>query len=54
LVHDGKIASLKHFSEDVKEVKAGSECGIGIENYNDIKDGDVIECYRIEEVARSL
>lgn len=54
LVHDGTISSLKHFSQDVKEVKAGSECGIGIENFNDIKDGDSIECYRIEEVSRTV
>ena len=42
------------FKDDVREVREGYECGISIENFNDIKIGDVIECYRVEEVARSL
>jgi len=54
MLHEGNISSLKHFSEEVKEVKAGSECGIGIEGFNDIKEGDIIETYIIEEVARKL
>jgi translation initiation factor IF-2 len=53
-VYDGTLASLKRFKDDVREVREGFECGIGIENYNDIKVGDVIEAYRIEEIARSL
>ena len=53
-VYAGSIASLRRFKDDVKEVKEGYECGIGIENFNDIKVGDVIECYRKEEVARTL
>jgi translation initiation factor IF-2 len=53
-VFEGTIASLRRFKDDVKEVKEGYECGIGIENFNDIKVGDVIECYRKEEVARTL
>jgi translation initiation factor IF-2 len=53
-VYDGTIASLRRFKEDVREVREGFECGIGIENFNDIKVGDVIECYRTEEVARTL
>jgi translation initiation factor IF-2 len=53
-VYDGTIASLRRFKDDVREVREGFECGIGIENYNDIKVGDVIECYRTEEVARTL
>ena len=53
-VFDGTIASLRRFKDDVKEVREGFECGIGIENFNDIKVGDVIECYRTEEVARTL
>jgi translation initiation factor IF-2 len=53
-IYDGKIGSLKRFKDDVREVREGYECGIGIEGYNDIKVGDVIECYRVEEVARSL
>jgi translation initiation factor IF-2 len=53
-VYDGTLASLKRFKDDVKEVREGLECGIGVENFNDIKVGDVIEAYRIEEVARTL
>jgi len=53
-VFDGTIASLKRFKDDVREVREGFECGIGVENFNDIKVGDVIECYRTEEVARTL
>ena len=54
LVYDGEISSLKRFKDDVKEVRGGFECGIGIKNFNDIKVGDVIECYSVEEVARTL
>ncbi len=54
VVFDGKISSLKRFKDDAKEVTTGYECGIGIENYNDIKTGDVIEAYQIEEKAASL
>jgi translation initiation factor IF-2 len=53
-VYDGTLASLKRFKDDVKEVKEGLECGIGIENFNDLKVGDVIESYRVEEVKRTL
>jgi len=53
-VYDGRVDSLKRFKEDVKEVRESYECGISIENYNDVKVGDVIESYRVEEVARSL
>jgi translation initiation factor IF-2 len=53
-VYDGNFLSLRRFKDDVKEVKEGYECGIGIENFNDIKVGDVIECYKREEVARTL
>ena len=53
-VYDGNIGSLRRFKDDVKEVREGFECGIGIENFNDIKVGDVIECYRQEQVARTL
>ena len=53
-VYDGTLASLKRFKDDVREVREGFECGMGIENFNDLKVGDVIEAYRIEEVARSL
>jgi len=54
MIHEGNLSSLKHYSEEVKEVKAGSECGIGIENYNDLKEGDVIENYIIEQVERTI
>jgi translation initiation factor IF-2 len=53
-VFDGVLASLRRFKEDVREVKEGYECGIGVENFNDIKVGDMIECYRTEEIARTL
>ena len=53
-VYDGAIASLRRFKDDVKEVREGFECGIGVENFNDIKVGDVLECYRKEQVARTL
>jgi len=52
--YEGKIASLRRFKDDVKEVQSGYECGIGIENYNDIKVGDVIECYYMEEIKPEL
>ncbi|MGH7664209.1 MAG: translation initiation factor IF-2, partial [Gemmatimonadaceae bacterium] len=53
-IYDGAIASLRRFKDDVREVREGFECGIGIENFNDIKIGDVLECYRTEEFARTL
>ena len=52
VIHEGKLASLKRFKDDVKEVTKGFECGIQIENYNDIKEGDIIEVYVMEEVKR--
>jgi translation initiation factor IF-2 len=53
-IYDGNIGSLRRFKDDVREVREGFECGIGIENFNDIKVGDVIECYRKEQIARTL
>lgn len=53
VVHEGTISSLKRFKDDAKEVAQGFECGIGIERYNDVKNGDVIEAYRINEVAQA-
>jgi translation initiation factor IF-2 len=53
-VHAGAFASLRRFKDDVKEVKDGLECGIGVENFNDLKVGDVLEAYRVDTVARSL
>ena len=54
VIYDGEISSLKRFKDDVREVRESFECGIGIANFNDIKVGDVIECYTVEEVARTL
>jgi translation initiation factor IF-2 len=54
VVYDGKIASLRRFKDDVGEVRDGYECGIGLENFQDIKDGDIVEAYEVEEVARSI
>lgn len=52
VIHEGTISSLKRFKDDAKEVNQGYECGIGIENYNDIKEGDTIECFHMVEVER--
>ena len=52
VIHEGKIDSLKRFKDDAKEVNSGYECGIGIENYNDVKEGDVIECFQMEEIEQ--
>ena len=52
VIHDGKLATLKRFKDDVKEVSKGFECGMQIENYNDIKEGDTIEVYIMEEVKK--
>ncbi len=54
LVYTGAISSLKRFKDDVKEVREGLECGIGVENFNDLKAGDRIEAFRIEEIKRTL
>jgi translation initiation factor IF-2 len=54
VVYTGKVGSLKRFKDDAKEVVAGFECGIGIENYNDIKVGDIMETFVKEEIARTL
>ena len=52
VIHEGKISSLKRFKDDAKEVLQGFECGIGIEKYNDIKVGDIIECFMMQEIER--
>lgn len=54
VLYDGMIASLRRFKDDAKEVQSGYECGLGIENYNDIKIGDIIECYYLEEIRPEL
>ena len=52
VIYDGRIASLRRFKDDVPSVAAGFECGIGLENFRDIKEGDVLESYQLREVAR--
>ncbi|HJR97025.1 MAG TPA: translation initiation factor IF-2, partial [Actinomycetota bacterium] len=54
IVYEGRIGSLRRFKDDVREVAAGYECGIGIEGYQDVKEGDVIEAFEVREVARSI
>ena len=54
MLYEGKVSSLRHFKDDVREVDTGLECGIGIEGYNDLKMGDVIEFFTIEEVRRTM
>jgi translation initiation factor IF-2 len=54
VIHEGKLSQLKRFKDDVREVIAGQECGMAFENYQDMKVGDVIECYRVETVQRTL
>jgi translation initiation factor IF-2 len=54
VIHEGKLSTLKRFKDEVREVPAGQECGMAFEKYEDMRVGDVIECYRVEEVARSL
>jgi len=52
VIHDGKLASLKRFKDDAKEVAKGYECGIQVENFNDIAEGDILEAYIMEEIKR--
>ena len=54
VIHDGALGSLRRFKDDTKEVREGFECGIGIDTFNDIREGDMIEAYEVEEVARTL
>jgi translation initiation factor IF-2 len=54
VIHEGKLSQLKRFKDDAREVVVGQECGMAFENYQDMKVGDVIECYRVETVQRSL
>jgi len=54
VIHDGSLKTLRRFKDEVREVKEGYECGMAFENYSDIQEGDRIECYEIEEVAREL
>jgi translation initiation factor IF-2 len=54
VIHEGKLSTLKRFKDEVKEVVVGQECGMSFENYQDMRSGDVIECYRVEEIKRTL
>ncbi len=54
VIHEGKLATLKRFKDDANSVVAGQECGMSFENYQDMRKGDVIECYRVESIARAL
>ena len=54
VIYEGELESLRRFKDDVKEVKSGTECGIGVKNYNDIKNGDQIEVYKRIEIKRSI
>jgi len=54
VIHEGRLSQLKRFKDDAREVTSGQECGMSFENYQDLRQGDLIECYRVEEVKRSL
>ena len=54
VIYEGELESLRRFKDDVAEVRNGTECGIGVKNYNDIKSGDQIECYERVMIARTL
>ena len=54
VIYEGELESLRRFKEDVREVKSGTECGIGVKDYNDIKTGDQIEVYKRTEVSRTV
>jgi translation initiation factor IF-2 len=54
VVHEGKLSTLKRFKDEVKEVVAGQECGMAFEGYQDMRQGDVIECFQVEHVQRTL
>ena len=54
VIHEGKLKTLKRFKDEVREVREGYECGMAFENYDDIRQGDVIEAFEVEEVQRDL
>jgi translation initiation factor IF-2 len=54
VIHEGNLKTLKRFKDDVRQVQQGYECGMAFENYDDIKEGDVVECFQVEEIARTL
>ena len=54
VIHEGSLSTLKRFKDEVRDVQSGQECGMSFEKYEDLRAGDVIECYRVEEIARTL
>ena len=54
VIYEGELESLRRFKDDANEVRSGTECGIGVKNYTDVKVGDLIEVYDVNEIARSL
>ena len=54
VIHEGKLKTLKRFKDEVNEVTSGMECGMAFERYDDIRQGDKIECFQVEEIARTL
>ena len=54
VIHEGKLSTLKRFKDEVREVTAGQECGMAFEGYQDMRQGDVIECFTVEHVQRTL
>jgi len=54
VIHEGDLSTLKRFKDEVREVQAGQECGMAFANFQDIQKGDVIECYEVETIRRSL
>ena len=54
MIHEGRLKTLKRFKDEVKEVQGGQECGMAFENYEDIREGDVIEIFETEEIERKL
>ena len=54
VVHEGSLKTLKRFKDEVKDVREGQECGMAFENYSDILAGDLIECFEVQEIARTI
>ena len=54
VIHSGELSNLKHHKQEVKEISEGMECGISVKDYNDLKVGDILECFSVEEHARSI
>jgi translation initiation factor IF-2 len=54
VIHEGTLSTLKRFKDEVKEVQTGQECGMAFEGYQDMRAGDVIECFRVEKIQRKL